>query len=439
VGRQTERATLFSLLIFLLFTAHAARAEDATPVQTLSVSVSESHTLFGAQCDLCHEALRGVSEERCEKCHHAPTHNEAQAFAPQCWSCHPEHQKKEQLTHVDNEQCTACHANLRVKNNGATHFAKEVKDFVHQHPEFAFTTGEKTKPERIRLDSMGAREADRAKITFPHDKHLLKPCLKEQEDKPTAPCLKVPKDAKEAKQLTCTDCHAPTENGKNLTPITYIARCQQCHPLTFDPQFPDRVVPHGSPQLTRAFLFLTFSERRNTPPTPPPTRSGRLTRPVPSVSPLPTNSSVGQRVAAAERYLYDVACDKCHTVEKSRESFPRVALPAITSAWLPHARFAHKSHRMLECAACHPNAAKSNKATDVLLPEIQLCRECHRADQENAVAKQTTASTACATCHQYHDKKQKNDWDGPFSVQRVLTEGAPKQARPAGTPAKAQP
>ena len=439
MGRQKRWLILFYLFGFLLFAHTPVRAEDAATARALSVPVSTAHTLFGAQCDLCHEPLRGVSEKLCENCHKAPTHNEAQTFTPQCWSCHPEHRKKERLVSVANEQCTTCHADLRVKNNGVTRFAKEVTDFVRHHPEFAFTAGEKTHPERIRLDTTGAREADHAKITFPHDKHLLKPCLKDQKDKPSAPCLKVPKDAKEAKQLTCKDCHAPTENGKNLIPITYTARCQQCHPLTFDPQFPDRVVPHGSPQLTRAFLFLTFSERRGSPSAKAPARSGRLTRPVPSVSPINPSPGVAQRVAAAERYLYDIACDKCHIVEKGRAPFPRVALPVISSPWLPHARFAHKSHRMLECTACHPDAPKSKKATDVLLPGIQLCRECHRADQENVAAKQTTASTNCASCHQYHGKKQENGWNGPFSIQQVLTEGTPRKAKPAGTPAKAQP
>jgi predicted CXXCH cytochrome family protein len=422
---------VMALFVGAFWTESVTRAEESATPQSSAVPTSRAHTLFNKQCDLCHEPLRGLSEKRCESCHTGSIHNEAQVSTPKCWSCHPEHGERKQLAQVANEQCVSCHGDLAVKSDKSALFAKNIKDFAPNHPEFAFTIGDGAKSERIRLDAIGARDKDGTKITFPHEKHLT-------------PDLKGPKGPT---TLTCKDCHTPTADGKYMKPVSYAKGCQQvCHPLAFDPQFPKNVVPHVAPQYVRAYLYLTFSEKRDSSrpaPPPPPAPMGRLTRPVPSVSPINPTPGVAQQVASAERYLYyespfanspSPACGKCHIIDKGKGSLPQIVNPAIPSVWLPHSQFSHRPHRLLECAACHQDVAKSKKATNVLLPGIAICRECHRTDSQETGARQATAATDCVLCHQYHDRTKEKDWNGTLTIQRALTEGVPKKAGTVAAP-----
>ncbi|HXG18546.1 MAG TPA: hypothetical protein VNN62_05665 [Methylomirabilota bacterium] len=419
------------LLLVLGAVVHPTRVDAQQPKPLATESVSKAHTLFAQQCELCHEKYQGVPDKRCLTCHDEPAHNKVQAFTPPCRSCHQEHQGKDSLAQVANEQCVTCHVDLPAKENSAVRFTKKVTDFAQDHPEFAFTTAEATNPERVRLDTSGALEKDHTTITFPHNKHLG------QCPDTGKPCLKGPKGLV---KLECKNCHALAADGVSMKPVTYAAGCQQeCHPLHFEPQS-NRVVPHSPPREIRAFLFLTFSERREAPPPAPlPERAGRLTRPVPSVSPINPAPGVTERVAEAEKYLYqdNTVCDKCHLMNKKRGALPEIVAPAIPTVWFPHARFAHKPHRLLECTACHPNVTKSGAAKDVLIPAIHVCRECHRATPEEMAQRRPTAATECIACHQYHPKTEPRDWNGPFTIQRVLTEGVP--AKKAVTPREGQP
>jgi len=408
-------------------------AQGTKPSANKSLSVSTAHALFREQCNLCHEDFQGVAEKRCLACHNEPPHNQVQAFVPPCWSCHQEHRGKEKLAQVHNEPCVECHAQLPTKPNVVSKFAVEVTDFVRNHPEFAVGQGPNT--DRLRLNATSTRPTDRTTLIFPHEKHLLAPCSQNPQEKPSAasseptPCLKVPKEIPQSEKLTCKNCHAPDADGEHMKPITYELHCKECHALTFG--VPNQVAPHESPETVRGFLLVTFSERREPlPPAAPPERPGRLTRPVPSVSPINPAPGVAQRVENAERFLYDTGsnsgCRKCHGVERGKGSLPQIVKTAIPRAWLPHARFAHKAHRMLGCESCHPNASKSKKAVDILLPGIQVCRECHREEQQQGVQRQLTASTDCVECHRYHQEADVVDWDGPFTVPRALTEGRPQ-------------
>lgn len=403
----------FEIAVQPASSSHAQEARETSG----EVTVSTAHSLFGKQCNLCHEPFAGPSEKLCLGCHPGPPHNAAQSFTPPCVACHVEHRGQAQLARVDNGQCATCHQDVKTKEGVPLTIERSVTDFARRHPEFAFALRNSATPERVRLDQADARQSDRSKIVFPHATHLR-------------PKLKSPKGEV---QLVCRNCHTPAANGLQMEPVTYLARCQECHrsDLAFDPTYADRVVPHASPESVRAYLYLTYTERRGGTPSPSPS-PGRITRPVPSVSPINPASSVAQRVAEAERLLYtQKKCDKCHIVQRSGQALPEIGQPAIPSLWFPDARFAHHAHRMLECVACHVDATKSKKAADVLLPGIQLCRECHRADtQEGPIAQQrNTATIQCISCHFYHDNTIDAEWNGRFTVPQILTEGLPRQTR----------
>jgi len=393
------------LLFFACVCGPSPRSLGAQERKDPAVSVSTAHALFGQQCEFCHEPLRGVAEKLCVKCHAGPLHTAAQAVTPPCGSCHTEHRGNAQLALISNDQCVNCHADVPLKAEARPRFARTITDFTKDHPQFALTLTNGAEGRRVRLDEAGARQRDQTQLIFTHERHLR-------------PDLKGPQGIV---QLACKDCHVPDAEGKYMMPIDYETHCQQCHPLGFDPQFPDRVVPHGDVLYLHSYLIMTFAERQPAKPLVP-ERSGRLTRPLPSVAPIDVSPSVAQRVAAAERYLYSVTCNKCHLVEGTRQPLPRIVPPAIPRVWFSFARFAHRPHRMLECAACHEGVRESKRTADVLLPSMQVCQQCHRAaTRQEVVQAQSAAPADCVTCHLYHNKAEDVEWNGPFTVKQVVS------------------
>ncbi|MBM4254399.1 MAG: hypothetical protein FJ147_00715 [Deltaproteobacteria bacterium] len=389
-------------------------AQDDKGSQT-ALPVSTAHELFGKQCGLCHEPFKGAPEQLCIKCHAGPLHAATQTVTPPCISCHVEHKEQKKLAAVTNEQCVTCHKDLKVKDSAPT-FAKKVTSFASDHPEFAISLKSGIGIKRVRLNEAGGNQSDRTTLTFPHDEHL-KADLKSPKGQVT---------------LACKDCHATADDGKQIAPIVYEKHCKSCHELVFPGMQNNRPAPHAEPSIVHGFLVVTFAERRaDTPPPSPSTpplllSPGRLTRPVESVSPVVTAPTSGQSVAAAEKHLYTITCNFCHAVENPQARIPTIARVAIPKVWLPYGLYPHRDHRLLECAACHTDMAKSKSAKDVNLPSIKVCQQCHRADVQVATAtssSQHTATTNCVSCHLYHDKTKDIDWLGNFTVQRVLTEG----------------
>ncbi|MFH2037774.1 MAG: hypothetical protein ABIJ45_15340 [Candidatus Zixiibacteriota bacterium] len=56
--------------------------------------------------------------------------------------------------------------------------------------------------------------------------------------------------------------------------------------------------------------------------------------------------------------------------------------------------FSHPNHTDLECGDCHSGAITSDKSSDKLFPEMELCGECHDIDDDNE----------CGTCHRNPDE-----------------------------------
>jgi hypothetical protein len=67
---------------------------------------------------------------------------------------------------------------------------------------------------------------------------------------------------------------------------------------------------------------------------------------------------------------------------------------------LPHSIFNHQTHARAgrACEDCHRKARASEKTTDVLLPGIASCQECH--------ARASEVRSVCVTCHVYHDRNE---------------------------------
>ena len=113
--------------------------------------------------------------------------------------------------------------------------------------------------------------------------------------------------------------------------------------------------------------------------------------------------------------LWRKACKECHSLSYpgGPESLPVVAKAAITTRWLQHASFDHQAHQMLACASCHTRVNNSKETSDVLIPGIQVCRECHRNGANAAEAR-------CFECHVYHDWNKEKHVNAGYTVPQVL-------------------
>jgi hypothetical protein len=349
--------------------------------------VTSGHLIFAGQCGHCHQPWRGVSESRCQECHGATfaVHQEQQAFVPSCLICHAEHQEGKSLSAVTDSRCWQCHADLQTKSGGPPRFEPRVTDFATDHPEFTVTVRTESATTRARLSDRKARQSDPASIKLNHLVHLQAN-------------LKGPEGLL---QLGCKDCHQSAADGTTMLPITYAKQCRHCHLLEFDERgLPGRTVPHAAPDIVDAYLLKVYSNQ-----------AGNL--------------------PAVRAKLFNNSCATCHELEPKIQALPEIRPAAVPDRWFMHARFSHRSHRVLECAACHTRAARSRQTSDVLIPGIEICRECHYKTESRWPRQNAAAPTQCITCHAYHEQGVNADWDGPLKI-RSLREPEPGK-EPAGS------
>ena len=442
------------------------RAFEAGPL-------SEAHAFIANDCRQCHTTWQpvrrlfsvgtqvasadssSISNAACVKCHAAAEHNHRQIPAHaslSCAECHREHQGKLQLASVTDQHCIRCHGDLKTTDGPSDKFYGQIYGFSNGHPGFrlnqrltddtlpsnlitraefdallkkALTEG--LYQERF-LDVLAERPPhsepqpgvpakskwrDRGDIKFNHSKHLVAKGVKDSQGNTV-----VLSD-------NCQACHVPDPAGRYMLPIQYQQHCAQCHPLLFDNQnYPGVVVPHARPDIVRGFLtqkytLTVLNQKQPLVELPPP-------RPLPGQpdrSPLSVDQArrLEELVAQAERTAQDQTrvvksgggCKYCHTVsETAADGTWTITPPNIPNRWLPHSRFDHAAHRMLNCAECHHKVATSRDTADVLMPSYADCRECH-ISANAAPRRQVTLQpvqrslahemqSSCVLCHTYH-------------------------------------
>jgi len=62
--------------------------------------------------------------------------------------------------------------------------------------------------------------------------------------------------------------------------------------------------------------------------------------------------------------------------------------------------FDHEAHKQEKCTTCHA-ADKSNSSSDLLLPSIAQCRDCHQGESD----RKAEVPSSCAMCHTYHPRE----------------------------------
>ena len=351
------------------------------------------HGMMAENCEACHQQpFERVRNDACLDCHAPSLHRHtgrrsAAAQSPiqrlpvvlpleeaRCASCHAEHHEPATLVRRDPAICIDCHQDLAAVADWSQ-VAPVVTDFLGDHPDFALD-GE---------DASGLR--------FPHAEHLKEGGVRS----PVGDTV-----------LGCGDCHVPEPGGARFRPLAMERDCGGCHLLDFDPAFPRRVVPHGDVAAVTAFLVDHYSRRYLEDFADPEAQSVDVRRPgrqLSSAERARLLKTAGDEARAVARDLIERrSCSQCHEVTAgSDRALPwQIAPVKIRTAWLPGAQFSHARHStaLTDCTTCHA-ATESVKASDILMPTIATCRDCHGSGEPRQNPASLITST-CVLCHAFH-------------------------------------
>ncbi len=368
--------------------------------------LAAGHDAFGHECYKCHELpFIRVRDRTCLGCHekiagHAPTPElEATLFGgTRCATCHADHKGADGLVRTDVTLCADCHQAL--KRRYADTKLGDAADFATAHPDFKLTLWRGPG----RTDVVRVAETDKANLVetshlkFPHDDHL-KQSIRGSKGRVT---------------LTCRSCHVPDASGRSFEPVTMKKHCIDCHTLEFEPAVTTRQVPHGSVDevmLTMQEFYASIALNDVAVDT---IDTGDIRRGIARPAGGAVTEEQRQRALAWARAkagkvaqdLFEArVCIVCHEVVKmtgpggGQDAIAwNVAPVHVAASWLPKARFDHDRHRTYKCEDCHDKVAKSRKSSDIAIPGIATCRQCH-AGSEPAANK---VVSTCVACHEFH-------------------------------------
>jgi hypothetical protein len=452
--------------------------------------VSAAHAMWENQCEVCHlpytptgdggARLTGLdpraADRQCQTCHLGPTHasNQHPEEVAHCGACHQEHRGRDALlAQVRDERCLNCHADLashRLDVAQATRPATIDSGFhnvtsLSDHPAF--------------------RDAarDPGKLKFSHRRHLTQGLSMGPNDQTKqVKARDLPKASRDRYSpgandddlvlLNCDSCHRlepadfgverlaslpaaalpPRSSGAYFQPIIYENQCVACHPLNFEPGVdayrpdPAKLVTHRlSPQQIDDFLSNHYARAvlENRPSFRAPSSANSLVGAAPFFTPS-EREALEVNVRSADNLLSG-RCKVCHDLADApglagTVSKTPVAAPGVPTIWLKYARFDHMAHRAVACRTCHdkkylwepvPWQVKSPAAwadnSDVLIPQLNVCLQCHRSTDSKPVA--DMARAGCVECHNYHGG------DNPLAGLGSKLRAAGTRSLPAGSSA----
>ena len=396
-----------------------------------SGGISQAHSRIAQDCRQCHDpavkidvlkpAVMSASiDAKCEVCHVQYTFHQADVVVGHsCIDCHHEHLGTGRMQQVTDSNCQACHGNAKIMQDSAQFglqlpasdfvfmptdnhlvyfqpprppagYTEVFQSFAGKHPDF-----------QIQRDKL----TDPSTLKFNHKVHLT------AKDIPMV----------DGKKLDCAYCHKPDSRGAYMQSISFSKNCQACHSLQIDPTLADFQIPHptGDSQVNsvRDFLltlptqYATYAADKKGM-----TNSTQITAFVNE-----RMTAIRQRIREGDDLEKDVffadarnvylggptpatpadralfpGCAYCHEVKPSATSEPLVTRPVTSDRWFVRARFDHAAHITMKCEACHGQVVKSEKTSDINLPDKASCVTCHSP-------KGGVVST-CATCHDFHNK-----------------------------------
>ncbi|MEM9370073.1 MAG: cytochrome c3 family protein, partial [Pseudomonadota bacterium] len=306
---------------------------------------------------------------------------------------------------------------------------KPLSTFTDDHPNFepsiitAVARGESGELEPTFLPRPFPKDAvlqELSGLKFPHDKHMAKDGV----------ALLTGRQA-----LACNDCHQTEADGNLMRPIKMERDCGGCHQMAFAPAGTAISLPHADEaaiaKIVEDYFVARIQDGAVAIQPEKTTRRRRLGNQVQKVAGNTLNASWAKEETARQldAIFGKTLCATCHESQKVGDASTAsgwLVQPALLQRhWMPRANFSHKRHEEMKCDGCHA-ASGSKSATDVLMPQISGCRDCHRieSDQKDELmaflsdivspAKadaQTTSSVApstkaapaaCVTCHGFH-------------------------------------
>jgi hypothetical protein len=376
-------------------------------------ALSDPHHALEKNCEACHvKAFVAVRDNACLACHtdigdHAAHAKLLAARGPMSWGegfqravatlfnkpgpgacvdCHTEHQGAGRMAPTRQKFCADCHGTLdrRLKDTAIG----DASDFGNLHPQFAAliqTAPNQSKPARVSLD---AHPKQWDGLHFPHALHL------DPRGGVARMASTIGAERSYGRALDCKDCHHPTADGVRFLPVDMERDCEACHSLVYDKVGSTfRTLRHGDIAQMQADLVAADRSPR------PPIVTGRR-RPG-QYAPGGTYYSnfTGGSGAVARAMSTNGVCGECHipTSSGGRLGVMPVLQP---SRYFAHGWFSHADHRQETCASCH--AAKSSRSSsDLLLPGISRCRDCHLGED----SRKAKVPSSCAMCHSYHPRQ----------------------------------
>ena len=388
--------------------------------------LSRAHHGLEGKCESCHsQAFVSVRDTACKTCHekvhdHAPLDRIRGARAQPglggqflggvahlfgrpgegaCATCHIEHEGAGPMEPTPQVFCTDCHATLSTRLKDTK--IGDAGDFGTAHPEFRplvqVAPGKHPRFDRI---SLAQKPKDDSGLKFTHALHLSKT------GGVARMAQRIGAQQGYGDALACKDCHRPTSDGVRFQPVDMERDCQTCHSLGFETVGGTvRTLRHGEPDQVIADLRAFY---RSTGPVVPIQLGGMARR-------RPGDYAAGQvyhayfgavaarpnkaDAAIAAVFSKGGACYDCHSITPpgvgSNASWD--VLPVHqTSRYFTKGWFDHKAHDTETCESCHA-APTSKAATDLLLPDLKSCRDCHGGEASNS-----DVPSSCALCHSYH-------------------------------------
>jgi hypothetical protein len=381
--------------------------------------MSNAHKMIENDCAQCHStSFVRVQDKDCLSCHKMSDHagvmeevfNKRPDLNHRCATCHMEHNGNHGVITRESKLCADCHQGLGTILANAS--SPDIDSFKN-HPEFRVSIPEYTKVEgmegaeseeiisaiRVSLED-GDKLKDSARIKLNHRIHL-EPDLAGADGPET---------------LTCMSCHRLSKDLSKIEPINFERDCQSCHSLEFDARLPGKAVPHDKADIVFNYLYAEFAklslspdQQQNTEESSPSRRRRRPGGAEATRGDAPvefSRASVIEQSRRAEEELFTrTACHLCHEiadkpegVATSEQSSKFIVLePNIPDTWMPGAIFNHGAHQSMSCESCHGGAKRSEETTDVLVPGINNCRQCHSQEK-----KLNTVKSDCVMCHSYH-------------------------------------
>jgi predicted CXXCH cytochrome family protein len=413
-------------------TLHADRSWISGPL-------SSAHANLTKDCQSCHvEPFVAVTDTACVNCHtgehkamsmahaNAPTAMLLAARAPaggfdkflanvgeafnrpqgRCVDCHTEHEGAGPMAATPQKFCADCHDGMqgRLKSAGHPTMLGDAADFGTGHPEFRPLVRAAPGAKLARA-APGKGTVDYNGLKFPHDVHL----------QATGGVARMAASFRGrhdfGQKLECENCHRVEADGVRVKPVEMERDCAMCHSLAFETVGGvTRTLRHGEPAQVVADLTAYY---RSTPPSRPLQLGGMQRRRPGAYAEGQVYNIYFNEVAVRPSRAQDAvravfskggACYDCHTIfAPAAGNNWRVAAVNQTPRYLQKGWFDHDAHKETDCADCHTAAPASKSSTDLLVPGLRQCRDCHVGESGARLVKVETATESpCAMCHEYH-------------------------------------